>query len=129
MRYEVQVDSATGHYGYNLANWLANKGKEVVMANPATTKRNKGNRDNSPSKSDPKDALVIEAKQDLKRLLDEFERIVNVLSIIINTHLHGIDGSSKFSSIFYFFCRFYSPDSPIDSSIPKIIPGPSFSPD
>lgn len=49
----------TGHYGYNLANWLDDKGKEVVMVNPATTKRNKENRDNSPSKSDPKDALVI----------------------------------------------------------------------
>jgi transposase len=31
----------------------------VVLVNPATTKRNKENRDNSPSKSDPKDALVI----------------------------------------------------------------------
>ncbi|MEC0227675.1 IS110 family transposase [Paenibacillus alba] len=51
----------TGHYGYgyNLANWLADKGKDVVMVNPATTKRNKENRDNSPSKSDPKEALVI----------------------------------------------------------------------
>ncbi|MCY9670282.1 IS110 family transposase, partial [Paenibacillus alginolyticus] len=49
----------TGHYGYNLANWLAGKGNSVVMVNPATTKRNKENRDNSPSKSDPKDALVI----------------------------------------------------------------------
>jgi transposase len=51
----------TGHYGYNLANWLTGKGKgkSVVMVNPATTKRNKENRDNSPSKSDPKDALVI----------------------------------------------------------------------
>jgi transposase len=49
----------TGHYGYNLANWLTDKGKSVVMVNPATTKRNKENRDNSPSKSDPKDVLVI----------------------------------------------------------------------
>ncbi|MCZ8514321.1 transposase [Paenibacillus filicis] len=49
----------TGHYGYNLANWLADKGKDVVMVNPATTKRNKENCDNSPSKSDPKDALVV----------------------------------------------------------------------
>jgi transposase len=49
----------TGHYGFNLANWLADKDKHVVMVNPATTKRNKENRDNSPSKSDPKDALVI----------------------------------------------------------------------
>ncbi|WP_253187075.1 IS110 family transposase [Paenibacillus sp. GP183] len=36
-----------------------NKGLNVVLVNPATTKRNKENRDNSPSKSDPKDALVI----------------------------------------------------------------------
>jgi transposase len=49
----------TGHYGFNLANWLSDKGINVVMVNPATTKRNKENRDNSPSKSDPKDALVI----------------------------------------------------------------------
>ncbi|NOU75701.1 IS110 family transposase [Paenibacillus sp. LMG 31458] len=44
---------------WNLANWLTNKGTNVVLVNPATTKRNKENRDNSPSKSDPKDALVI----------------------------------------------------------------------
>lgn len=35
------------------------KGIEVVLVNPATTERNKENRDNPPSKSDPKDALVI----------------------------------------------------------------------
>jgi hypothetical protein len=49
----------TGHYWTNLANWLARKGVNVVLVNPATTKRNKENRDNCPSKSDPKDALVI----------------------------------------------------------------------
>jgi transposase len=49
----------TGHYWWNLANWLADKGFNVVQVNPATTKRNKENRDNCPSKSDPKDALVI----------------------------------------------------------------------
>ncbi|MDQ0901189.1 IS110 family transposase [Paenibacillus sp. V4I7] len=49
----------TEHYWWNLANWLTNKGSNVVLVNPATTKRNKENRDNSPSKSDPKDALVI----------------------------------------------------------------------
>ncbi|OCT13543.1 transposase [Paenibacillus pectinilyticus] len=49
----------TGHYWWNLANWLTNKGSNVVLVNPAATKRNKENRDNSPSKSDPKDALVI----------------------------------------------------------------------
>jgi transposase len=49
----------TGHYWFNLANWLSDKEINVVMVNPATTKRNKENRDNCPSKSDPKDALVI----------------------------------------------------------------------
>ncbi|TYP67367.1 transposase IS116/IS110/IS902 family protein [Paenibacillus methanolicus] len=49
----------TGHYWWNLANWLTHKGLQVVLVNPATTKRNKENRDNCQSKSDPKDALVI----------------------------------------------------------------------
>lgn len=49
----------TGHYWWNLANWLTKKDIQVVLVNPATTKRNKENRDNCPSKSDPKDALVI----------------------------------------------------------------------
>lgn len=50
---------STGHYFFNLANWLVDRGIQVVMVNPATTKRNKENRDNTPSKSDPKDAEVI----------------------------------------------------------------------
>ena len=50
---------STGHYWFNLANWLVNQGIDVALVNPMTTKRNKENRDNSPSKNDPKDALVI----------------------------------------------------------------------
>lgn len=50
---------STGHYWFNLAHWLQDHGIDVVLVNPATTKRNKENRDNSPSKNDPKDALVI----------------------------------------------------------------------
>jgi transposase len=50
---------STGHYFFNLANWLVERGIQVVLVNPATTKRNKENRDNTPSKSDPKDAAVI----------------------------------------------------------------------
>ncbi|EFM08660.1 transposase IS116/IS110/IS902 family protein [Paenibacillus curdlanolyticus YK9] len=49
----------TGHYWHNLADWLLEQGLEVVLVNPVTTHRNKENRDNSPSKNDPKDALVI----------------------------------------------------------------------
>ena len=50
---------STGHYWFNLANWLVGQGIDVALVNPMTTKRNKENRDNSPSKNDPKDALVI----------------------------------------------------------------------
>ena len=50
---------STGHYWFNIAHWLVQHGIDVVLVNPMTTKRNKENRDNSPSKSDPKDALVI----------------------------------------------------------------------
>ena len=50
---------STGHYWFNIAHWLVQQGIDVVLVNPLTTKRNKENRDNSPSKSDPKDALVI----------------------------------------------------------------------
>ncbi|QQE78244.1 IS110 family transposase [Alicyclobacillus sp. SO9] len=50
---------STGHYWFNLSNWLVKQGIDVVLVNPMTTKRNKENRDNSPSKNDPKDALVI----------------------------------------------------------------------
>lgn len=49
----------TGHYWFNMANWLLHQGIEVVLVNPVTTHRNKENRDNSPSKNDPKDALTI----------------------------------------------------------------------
>lgn len=50
---------STGHYWFNLANWLVNQKLEVVLVNPMTTKRNKENRDNSQSKNDFKDALTI----------------------------------------------------------------------
>jgi hypothetical protein len=33
-----------------MVNWLADKGKDVVMVNPATTKRNKENHYNSPQR-------------------------------------------------------------------------------
>lgn len=49
----------TGHFWFNLAHWLLEKDVEVVLVNPVTTHRNKENRDNSPSKNDPKDALII----------------------------------------------------------------------
>ena len=49
----------TGHYWINLSKWLSNQKIEVVTVNPHFVKRNKENRDNTQSKSDKKDALVI----------------------------------------------------------------------
>jgi transposase len=49
----------TGHYWFSLARWLSGKGIEAVLVNPHLVKKNKENRDNTPSKSDRKDALVI----------------------------------------------------------------------
>ncbi|MFF2450839.1 IS110 family transposase [Neobacillus sp. NPDC058068] len=49
----------TGHYWINLSQWLYNQNIEVVTVNPHLVKRNKENRDNTQSKSDKKDALVI----------------------------------------------------------------------
>lgn len=49
----------TGHYWLNLSRWLKNRQIEVVLVNPHLVKKNKENRDNTPSKSDKKDALVI----------------------------------------------------------------------
>ncbi|MDQ0202312.1 IS110 family RNA-guided transposase [Neobacillus ginsengisoli] len=49
----------TGHYWINLSKWLCNQNIEVVTVNPHLVKRNKENRDNTQSKSDKKDALVI----------------------------------------------------------------------
>ncbi|WP_028609720.1 IS110 family transposase [Paenibacillus harenae] len=49
----------TGHYWLSLAAWLKDRNLEVVLVNPHLVKKNKENRDNTPSKSDIKDALVI----------------------------------------------------------------------
>jgi transposase len=49
----------TGHYWKNLSKWLFKQKIEVVTVNPHLVKRNKENRDNTQSKSDKKDALVI----------------------------------------------------------------------
>lgn len=49
----------TGHYWLSLARWLDSQGIETVLVNPHLVKKNKENRDNTPSKSDHKDALVI----------------------------------------------------------------------
>lgn len=49
----------TGHYWWTFADHLEEQKQQVALVNPVATKRNKENRDNCPSKSDPKDAQVI----------------------------------------------------------------------
>ncbi|KGK87444.1 transposase [Desulfosporosinus sp. HMP52] len=49
----------TGHYWKNMAYWLVDQKLEIVIVNPHHVKKNKENRDNSPTKNDTKDALVI----------------------------------------------------------------------
>ncbi len=48
-----------GHHGFTFARYLADRGYQVVNVLPAHTRRAKEIEDNSPLKSDPKDAAVI----------------------------------------------------------------------
>lgn len=54
----IGVES-TGHYWEPLAYWLDKKGFKLVQVNPLHTKKAKDLLDNSPLKSDPKDAMII----------------------------------------------------------------------
>ncbi|WP_337019665.1 IS110 family transposase, partial [Oceanobacillus massiliensis] len=56
---EIVGMEPTGHYWLNLSKWLYDQDIDVVTVNPHHVKRNKENRDNTQSKSDKKDALVI----------------------------------------------------------------------
>ncbi|MDF2651512.1 MAG: transposase, partial [Paenibacillus sp.] len=49
----------TGHYWLALSRWLFDHKFQAVLVNPHLVKKNKVNRDNTRSKSDIKDALVI----------------------------------------------------------------------
>jgi transposase len=56
---EIVGMEPTGHYWLNLSQWLYDRNIDVVSVNPHLVKKNKENRDNTQSKSDKKDALVI----------------------------------------------------------------------
>ena len=56
---EIVGMEPTGHYWLNLSKWLFEQSIDVVTVNPHLVKKNKENRDNTQSKSDKKDALVI----------------------------------------------------------------------
>lgn len=50
---------STGHYMENLAYWLVDRGIKLVQVNPLHVKKSKETLDNSPGKTDVKDALLI----------------------------------------------------------------------
>jgi transposase len=96
---------ATGHYGHALRYFLADRGYELVGINPAHTKRIKELEDNSPEKSDAKDAgliadLASEGRgrpgmlprgvfADLRRLGKYRERLVSQRTRLLNRY-HGM---------------------------------------
>lgn len=103
----VYALEATGHYGHALRYYLMDRGLTTVGINPAHTKRAKELEDNSPEKSDPKDAdviadLALQGKgrtitiskgpfADLRRLGKLRERLVVERIRLRNRHLALVD--------------------------------------
>jgi len=97
----------TGHYWFSLARWLDTQGTETVLVNPHLVKKNKENRDNTPSKSDRKDALVIadmikngyyspvrfhpEAYEELRILMANRETVTKRLNSAVNQIHRWVD--------------------------------------
>jgi transposase len=97
----------TGHYWLSLARWLSSQGIEAVLVNPHLVKKNKENRDNTPSKSDRKDALVIadmikngyyspvrfnpEAYEELRILMANRETVTKRLNSAVNQIHRWVD--------------------------------------
>lgn len=76
----------TGHYWLNVSGGLQRE-FEVVLVNPHLVKKNKENRDNTPSKSDKKDALVIADMPSHSRILksDIQQQLIRISFHIIRT--------------------------------------------
>lgn len=97
----------SGHYWRNLASWLKSRGYRVVQVRPYATKRMKDIEDNSPLKTDSKDAYIIadlvmqgkyfevvipegvyaelaELSVFRKRLVDEITEIKNIITSIVD---------------------------------------------
>jgi transposase len=104
---EIVGMEPTGHYWLSLSKWLYDHKVDVVTVNPHLVKKNKENRDNSQSKSDKKDALVIadmvkngyysfirptsEAFEKLRVLMSNREVIVKRLVSAINQINRWVD--------------------------------------
>lgn len=97
----------TGHYWLSVSRWLSTHNIEVVLVNPHLVKKNKENRDNTPSKSDKKDALVIadmvkngyyssirstpEAFEELRVLMSNRDSVVKRLVSTVNQLNRWVD--------------------------------------
>ena len=97
----------TGHYWLSLARWISSKSIEAVLVNPHLVKKNKENRDNTPSKSDRKDALLIadmvkngyyspvrfnpEAFEELRILMSNRDTVSKRLNSAVNQILRWVD--------------------------------------
>lgn len=97
----------TGHYWLSVSSWLTEKQFEVVLVNRHLLKKNKENRNNTPLKSDKKDALVItnmvknglnsfirntlEAFEELRVFLSNRDSVVTRLVSVKNQIHHWVD--------------------------------------
>ena len=76
----------TGHYWKPFANYISNKGFRIVGVNPYHTKKAKELDDNSPTKSDKKDAITIARLVKEGRYFDPYlpEGIYGELRVLTN---------------------------------------------
>jgi transposase len=97
----------TGHYWFNLGDYLKNKGHKLAIVNPFHVKRTKELDDNSPSKNDRKDPKTIamlvkdgryrevyipeDVYQELREAVSERDRLVQRMSSISNQVTRWLD--------------------------------------
>jgi len=97
----------TGHYWFNLGDYLKNQGHKLAMVNPFHVKRTKELDDNSPTKNDRKDPKTIamlvkdgryrevyipeDVYQELREAVSERDRLVQRMSSISNQVTRWLD--------------------------------------
>lgn len=107
----------TGHYWFNLGDYLKDKGHKLAIVNPFHVKRTKELDDNSPTKNDRKDPKTIarlvrdgcyrdvyipeDVYQELREAVSERDRLVQRMSSISNQVTRWLDiHFPEFNSIF-----------------------------
>ena len=107
----------TGHYWFNLGDYLKDKGHKLAIVNPFHVKRTKELDDNSPTKNDRKDPKTIarlvrdgcyrdvyipeDVYQELREAVSERDRLVQRMSSISNQVTRWLDiHFPEFNTIF-----------------------------